>query len=208
MKYDMLKFILNSSEYFFINLHNTNDVIDCCYRTSIFLNLNNNQTEIANEDIQEYSERFDLLLTLALSQELKLHISIKKDLGFYWNQDMNEKNPAIFYEQGDGHLDWIGTKYLLWSTSGEAFQQFGTWLYNDKFGNIIFEVTPIYPKTFINKEDPVEVKAYQEWMKKSYKPFYTRIIPKEVAEQWLKQCKLLLQTIHDNTKRLDEQEEL
>lgn len=45
-------------------------------------------------------------------------------------------------------------------------------------------------------------------MKKSYKPFYTRIIPKEVAEQWLKQCKLLLQTIHDNTKRLDEQEEL
>jgi hypothetical protein len=118
----MLKFILNSAEYFIIILKKVDDVIDCCYRTPIILNFNNHQIIIANEDVQEYAERLDDLLKLALFQNLKLHNSIKKDLGYYWNQDMNENNPDIFYEQGEGHEDWIGTKYLLWSTSYEAPQ--------------------------------------------------------------------------------------
>lgn len=33
-----------------------------------------------------------------------------------------------------------------------------------------------------------------------YKRLVLDIIPKEVAEQWLKQCKLILKTIRNNTK--------
>jgi hypothetical protein len=36
-------------------------------------------------------------------------------------------------------------------------------------------------------------------MEKSYKPFFTRIIPKDVAEQWLKQAELISKTIQENT---------
>ncbi len=201
---NIFKFYFNEVDCFFIKLNNPHDAIDCCYQAPMILCKTENQYCIGNEDIQEYVERLQKLLAQALSNLLKLDYSVVHDLGYQWNQDMNEENPNLSYQEEDDIKHWIGTKYLLWTTSNQSPQQFGSWLYNDTFGNIIFEVTPIYPGTFVNRENSQEVQAYQEWMEKKYKPFFTRTISRDVGIQWLDQANLILQTISDNVKMLEE----
>lgn len=195
---NILKFAFDKIDYFFIQLHHIDDIIHCCYQAPIILHMKNSQTCIANEDVQEYAERLATLLKLALSFSLKLDHSIIHNIGYQWNQDMNDKNSNLLYEQENNIKNWIGTKYLLWSTSDASPQQFGTWLYNDSKNNIIFEITPIYPDTFVNQENPQEIKAYQEWMAKEYTPFFTHIISTDIAMQWLHQANIILQIIKSN----------
>ena len=155
-------------------------------------------------NIKEFKE-LKRKLTLTLSNELILHPSIEKNIGYYWNQKLNEDSSNLFLIQGKEESYWVGSTYLLWTTdSRKKNQRYATWLYNDTQGNIIFEVTPTYPDTFIDPEDPADLKAYQEWMEKKYKPFFTRTIPRDVGIQWLDQANLILQTISDNVKMLEE----
>lgn len=208
MNSNLVTFFLNDHEKIIILLEKQDDIIDFFYEASILLNINNHNIQIARGFINDYVERLSIKLRCALSHELQLNLAIKKTLGYEWNEWLNEDNPNIVLLEDSEGKYWPGINHFIYGTNGGAQNKFAIWLYNDLLNNIVFEITPLFPGTLVDWEDPVEVKAYQEWMKKSYKPFYTSIIPKEVAEQWLKQCKLLLQTIHDNTKMLDEQEEL
>lgn len=206
---NLLDFILNQDEKIRIHLFNENDIYSSYYVSYVLLVINKKEIIIGKSFIIDFVETLQKKLKLAVLNELKLHSSIKKSIGYYWNQELNEEHPNIYLIQGKEYKYWVGRKYLLWTTdSNKKYECFATWLYNDVKGSIIFEVTPDYPEGFVDKDSATEVKAYQDWMEKSYKPFYTRIIPKEAAEQWLKQCKLLLKTIHNNTKMLDEQEAL
>ena len=203
----MLTFTLNHHEKFIIKIDNSDDIIHCCYQSEVILFLNNKKIIIGKSIIADFAQELKNKLTLALLNELQLHISIQKNIGYYWNQWLNEDNPDLFYLQDQDSKYWIGINYFLWGTSGGAVNKFATWLYNDAQGNIIFEVTPLFPGTLVDWNDPVEMQAYQEWMEKKYKPFFTRIIPKDLAMQWLNQADTILTTIRENVKILKEKYE-
>ena len=207
MDENLLHFILNQREKLTILLENQNDIIDCCYEASIVLNINDEKIIIGNNTVFIYAELLKNKLTLALSNKLQLDSSITRDLGYYWNQDLNEEDPKLFYLNDKDGRYWIGINHFLWGTVGGAERKFAVWLYNDLVGNITFQITPLFSGTLVDWDDPIEMQAYQEWMETSYKPFFTRIIPKEVAMQWLNQANLILKTIDENTKMLKAQYE-
>ena len=69
-----------------------------------------------------------------------------------------------------------------------------TWIYNDNKNNIILELTPIWPWHFDNPEEGETFITYEKFMK-NYQSYLTRIISKDVAEQWVQQCKEALNII-------------
>ena len=207
MNINTFTFSLNQYEKLIISLKNQNDIIDCCYEASIVLNQNNEKVIIGNSTVFIYAELLKNKLILALSNKLQLDSSITRDLGYYWNQDLNEEDPKLFYLNDKDGKYWIGINHFLWGTAGGSERKFAAWLYNDSVGNITFQVTPLFSGTLVDWDDSIEVKAYQEWMETSYEPFFTRIIPKDVAMQWLDQANLILKTIDQNTKKLKAQYE-
>ena len=206
MNINILKFIINDNERIIIPLDEPNDIIDYSYIAKAELIIHDRITIIGSGAIGMQAIELQRLLEPVIAGRRPLHESIKKSIGYYYNQDLNEDNPDIFLIQGKESKYWIGSQYLLWTTdSTNKNEQFATWLYNDASGNIVFEVTPIYPEDYVDLEDPVEVKVYQEWMEMSYKSFFTCIIPKEMAIQWLDQTNLILKTIDQNIKMLKAQ---
>ncbi|MBP6869621.1 hypothetical protein KBC04_01960 [Candidatus Babeliales bacterium] len=195
-----LTFIINEQEKFTMNLDCPENIIHSCNFSNLVLIINNETITIGKSIIDDYAQILKTKLTLALSNKLKLHSSIKKNIGYYWNQDLNEDDPDLVFNSKKGK-SWVGNIYFLWATdNSKKYERFATWLYNDEAGNIIFEVTPTYPDTFIDPEDPADVVAYQEWMEKSYQPFFTRIISQDLALQWLDQVNLILKIIKENAE--------
>ena len=65
-----------------------------------------------------------------------------------------------------------------------------SWFYNDKNGNIVFEISPFYP--WFNVENPqnnVGFVTYEAFMK-NYKVVIHKMISKKIFLQWLQQAKL------------------
>ncbi|HSW76594.1 MAG TPA: hypothetical protein VLG50_06090 [Candidatus Saccharimonadales bacterium] len=109
------------------------------------------------------------------------------DLGFEWNQ----------YFQGiikDTDVD----KYLFCTNSHKQIRPyFSSWIYNDKDGNIIFEITPFYPWHAETKKSHADFITYKQFMK-NYKPTLKTIIQKKYITKWIDQAKELKKTLIDN----------
>jgi hypothetical protein len=140
---------------------------------------------------------FREMLFQALNNNLQLDVSIKKSLGFYQSQyykNDNRKN-LIYKESDEGNKYWIGSKYKLFDFNPAS------WLYNDKQGNILLEITPTYPWFFDKPEAGETFIKYSEWMK-TYKPILVRTISKETAQQWLNQIDELIEVVKANDERI------
>lgn len=106
--------------------------------------------------------------------------SVSGDLGFLSNQYF-EGLLASFPEF---------EHYFMSNTYKQTGMAFQSWLYNDKDGNIFFEITPFYPWNDPDlRKDPRRV-TYKKFMK-DYKPVLETIIPKESIQQWIDQGKQL-----------------
>ena len=104
------------------------------------------------------------------------------DLGFEWNEFFNDnlKSDKSF----DYH--WL-------SNSHKGIRPYyNSWLYNDKKGDVEFEITPFYPWYNVNKRTQPDRIPYKEWIK-SYKPVVKTIIPKENFKQWIAQAEKMKQ---------------
>src|SRR3990167_1484516 len=119
-------------------------------------------------------------LTKRLEGEAIYDKSVNGDLGFLYNQ---------YCQELIGSFPGFDYSFMakLDRKTGTVFE---SWLYNDKDGNIIFEITPFYPwnDPYLRK-DPRRV-TYKKFMK-DYKPILQTIIPKESIRQWIKQGKEL-----------------
>lgn len=71
--------------------------------------------------------------------------------------------------------------------------QCSSWLYNDKDGNIIFEISPTYEFFGIRKQDNPNFISYKKFIQ-NYKVLVHKIIPKETLMLWDMQTK---NYIHD-----------
>jgi hypothetical protein len=83
---------------------------------------------------------------------------------------------------------WIGYEYKLF-----AYKSRISWLYNDRYGNIVLEVTP-----WFNVYKCKDKAIYKQWIK-NYKPILKRTIAPEIAQKWIKQMEKLLNLIRVNS---------
>jgi hypothetical protein len=195
----MKKLIFTLSEYESIEIK-TEDNIDfntvdfCCTEIQAHLfNIKVQQFCIGEETAGAFFIALIGNLKKAVTNNLQLHESLKQNLGLMYNQychEMPHQTPEfIMAVTSDGTSKyWVGVDYKIWSTYNTTTPKLTTWLYNDHTGNIIFEVNPLYKWSFFpdDLQDP-EFLTYDEFMK-DYKPLIHRIIPRDVAIEWLEQA--------------------
>jgi hypothetical protein len=128
----------------------------------------------------------------ALNNNRQLHSSINQDIGYLANlyykheekvfdEDIEiPKIGALEYDYEEGYDSWVGFRYHLWSHDNIM-----TWLYNNKNGDIIFEITPKYPYFFLEDKTSIQI-SYEVWIK-SYEPLFVHAVNKNVAKKWLNQ---------------------
>lgn len=196
--YDIV-FKLNNKEELVIDLEMPIEALPCFCQTKIsFRNGFREYVLNLNEDLETSMKRFQSILSKCLNGQMHLHKSLMDDLGYLHNEclkyALNEDeetwqiHPGLAYDQDK---IWIGYDYQLWASN-----EFAAWMYNDENGAIIFEVTPRYPGFFIKEEELIVMPSYQEWMQ-SYKFTIFKIIPREVAEQWLEKTDKIVGHIKD-----------
>lgn len=144
-------------------------------------------------------EAFKALLEESLSYNLYLNTSINKDVGYLWNEYLNDvRGNNLAKQEMDKDSDlvrWVGQKYLLWSSP----RDYTTWLYN-KNESIYFEVTPTYKWHFDDPEKGENFVTYKKWIK-SYEPIAIIELKREVAQELLKETEKILKFITENDKR-------
>ncbi len=145
-------------------------------------------------------------LSKSLTNNLQLHESIKQNLGFmenkYCHEIPNYSSDFIMIPSRDNSTTyWVGSNYQIWSTYNTAKPMLDVWLYNNHAGEIIFEITPTYKWSFFpdDPSDPDFI-TYDEFMK-NYQPILQRIIPHEVATQWLDQAMKTYRTFFETEEK-------
>jgi hypothetical protein len=204
MNTNNIVFKLNEQEKIVIELEESLENIDSCYQEYMnFYRDNVILCRFSLDTIRYYLATLQILLKSALANNLQLHESITIDIGFLDNEDCQEKKNLIY----DG-IHWVGRKYAFIAGYWNEKSWFSSWIYNDGLGNIVFELTPKYKWHFYNKKEAKKYKdyvPYEEWIK-NYKPLLIRVIPREIAQQWLHQAEEILKKIEENTARLHTQE--
>lgn len=185
-----------------IDLEEPIENVHCCYHAPIVLLDNNQKTILSDTVVQDNVHSLQNLLMKVLNSSLKLHKSITKDIGYLENEyydlhfnNMLKDNLDLFYKQLNGGDFWIGEDYKLWGCDSSS-----SWLYNDEQGNIIFEVTSVYPGRFGDSEKQNYAISYEKWLK-NYMPQLITAIDRNIAQQWLEKVNHLSKQIEKNIKR-------
>ncbi|HSC24712.1 MAG TPA: hypothetical protein VLB80_00645 [Candidatus Babeliales bacterium] len=195
-------FLLNHKEKIRLTFQGLLHEIDCCDDGLITFIQDYYKIILNDGSIRDAIYILGILLQKSLNKKLLLPESIKEDIGFVYNQynyslwlkdDFIITNPFLDKNVEENNV-WIGTIYHLW-----AFKECVTWLYNDKNGLIIFEITPLYPFFYDTPKELSSI-SYNEWIK-NYKPYVIKVIPKEIAQQWLQQANALIKQIDANIVR-------
>ena len=127
-------------------------------------------------------------LRKALHNQLLLNFSITRNIGFTHNRHFRtgEKCP------------WEGDDFYVWWASGKQ-PYLETWIYNEEHGNIIMCVSELYYWFGLDNSISKNYVSYRKYMKKYPEPLI-RIIPHQVARQWLAQCEYLLAIVSKNER--------
>ncbi|MBI2352853.1 hypothetical protein HYV11_01250 [Candidatus Dependentiae bacterium] len=175
-----------------------------CYHLKMYWCNDKNRLLIGQDSSGEFVYQFERLLPLALKHQLKLDASIKKSFGFYWNEIFADRrsfvNLAYRYTDDNKTLNWIGTKYILSETLDSVSPSITTWLYNNEDGDIILEVTEMFTWSEQEVASSEEMDRYFEFLK-NFKPILKQVIPKKVAEQWLRKAKKWYKIFYDNEQK-------
>ncbi len=195
-------FLLNEAEKIVVKLACSIHEADCCFRAPIVFVQTNKEYILGDGAVSSVSfnmHRFVDMLSLALSNSLQLHESLKKsnnigdDIGYLYNEYLQNNISKLVYkkEKNEDYDHWVGDRHRLW---GKELQ---VWIYNNQDGDIFLKFTPIFPGKFslgdpIDSEEIENAAQYTGWIK-DYTPFLTRKIPREVAQKWLEQANEIFQ---------------
>ena len=207
MSTSKIVFSLNETEKIVIELHDAINRIHCCSDASIFFVQGVQQYLLEKWMLSFNIPILSSLLSQALKNKLPMHKLIMEDLGYLYAQYRFYSADRIMlgklgfvFEKVDGQYSWMGEKYLLWAYDMAA------WLYNDTDGNIVLELAPVYKGNRFDEEGETDFTDYDAFLK-NYKPLFTRVIPRDVAQQWLDQANKILQHIADNVERFAKEAE-
>jgi len=200
MKNNEVIFSINDMERIVISLEDDLQNIDCCYEQPILLNEGFSEIVLANIPIYYAMQKFSASLQQALDIELVFHKSIIRDIGYLYNEysfNKSLEDKSIFVEiVANKKTFWVGYKYYIWSSCLKN-SSFATWMYNNRDGFIIFEVTPLY---VVYDEEESNYIAYEDWIK-NYKPYLIRTLSRETAQQWLEKANYIVEQIDKNIAR-------
>ena len=195
MNKNTISFILNQETKIIITLKDPIQQLNPYYEEYILLSQNNKTIQIADGQIYHNMHQLEEYLKKALANDLQLHTSITQDIGCLSNEYFNDETNFVTKDFNGTNL-WIGFEYHMWEFSRQDIGT-TTWMYNDKNKNIILEITPGYPYFFCEPKEEPNYIPYDEW-KKTYKPYLKTILPKETAQEWLKQAEFIIKIIEDN----------
>ncbi|MBI2352856.1 hypothetical protein HYV11_01265 [Candidatus Dependentiae bacterium] len=175
-----------------------------CYHLEMYWCEDKEKIIIGKNDAGGFLEKFELLLPLVLEQKLVLDVSIQKSLGFYLNEIFADRESFVNlkYEYYDScaYSDWIGMHYFMTSTCAPHDPVVTTWMYNDINGDIVLEVTEMFSWSEQEVASSEEMDRYFEFLK-NFKPILKQVIPKKVAEQWLRKAKKWYKIFYDNEQK-------
>jgi hypothetical protein len=195
---------INNSQKITIDFAEPLNSIVSCDEIPIYFE-NNNVIILLEKDFIAGSLRILInLLHKAINKELILHPSIIQDIGYMYNRDLHgDAGLEYMPSKSESHFFWVGSKYSLWQTPRNIKPNLTTWLYNDKQGNIILEITENYFWHFKDPEETDNFITYQEFMN-NYKPYFITRISKEKAAEFIMQAEALLKQIEVNEKKFNE----
>lgn len=198
IKYE-ITFPINDTLKIIIPLSEPIEFLGPIYQEHILLFHNQQKLILSKSTVYHNMLYLADLLEKALNSKLFLHPSITQDIGYYHNEYLANNTNFPTQILADGNTDWVGYFYHLWSAR-ENLSSFDSWIYNAPNGDIVFKVTPLYPYMYSEPEKETDYIPYEQWIK-NYKPYLMIILPKVIAEQWLKQAKHVVNTIQNNEKK-------
>ena len=200
-------FQLSEAEKIVIGLDDQSEMMHCCYEAPVFFVGESERLQIDCDSVRSCMEHLQYLLMKALNNELQLHESIQNNLGylytqykFYWYDSSILETMGFVFEDNKGKKRWVGKGLLLFA------HDVAVWIYNDSKKDIVLEFTPWYKGNRFDEEGETDFTNYDAFLK-NYKPLFTRVIPRDVAQQWLDQANKILQHIADNVERFAKEAE-
>lgn len=190
-------FRLNDTESLVIKAKHPVEEIHCCYYAPTIFLSGAHIYEISECRPQDIVETISKELKKAFKKQLIPCQSTTQDIGFLWNEAYRDK-PGFIYE-GKAQL-WVDESLRHWAAGEKGQAIISTWIYNDKDGNIILEITPDYPWYDCTPEEYENYIPYEEWIK-TYKPLVIKKIPKDVAQKWVEQADFIAKKIGENIER-------
>jgi len=187
-----INFLVDQKTNINISLKDSLDELNPCYEEDIFIVINSIRIPIASGPIYNNLQALSEKLEKSLKNELPLHESINQDIGYLCNEYYNDDTDFIEKKYNNRFL-WIGYDNYIWEFSSKD-QGSTTWLYNDREGKIILEITPDYPYFFCDPKETLNYIPYKEWIQ-LYKPYLTITLPKIVTKKWLMQIEYIIKAI-------------
>lgn len=170
------------------------NAIQCCMNFQIYLKNETDNFLLYDYETSSGVDSFAALLKECINSH-ELNKSIKKDIGYLWNEYLHKKkDDTLEYITIDNINRWVGEHYLLWESSSKL----AAWLYY-RDGSIHLEITPVYKWHFTEPENEDNYISYDEFIK-NYRPILTIKVDKDCAEQILKKT-LELQSIIDKNRQ-------
>lgn len=177
--------------------------LDYCYQDPVVFIQQSDEVILSDSTVHWDIQQLKKKLELCLTGKWQLDNSITEDIGYLYNEFYQDRFRFVI-ECIDDFETWVGYKYQVWQAHNDE-KTFITWLYNDKDGNIIFEITPFYPFLYTDPEEEKNYVTYDVWIK-GYKPYFTTIISRKIAQQWLEKANHIVQQIKDNIARWEAEE--
>lgn len=192
---------LNNLEYFEIKLPDF-ELVFSTDDLEIFFHGDNIKLQLSNDWASDAITKLQILLKKALANKLQRNKKYITDLGYLWNEELH-KTVDPKRKPSKKNTIWIGLNYHLWATNTIAQDVTDTWLYNNSNGDIILDITPNYKWHFgdldSEPEDDPNFITYDEFIK-NYRPYLSRIVPTEIAQQWLQQANELWNFLKENER--------
>ncbi|MGC2310017.1 MAG: hypothetical protein WA432_00145 [Candidatus Babeliaceae bacterium] len=140
-----------------------------------------------------------IFLNNVLAQQLQLHKSLQKDIGYMWNEYL-QKRGRFIYEVNEYGRSWIGKRYMFCESSQDCKTDCATWLYQ-KGEQFYLEITPEYRWHFIDPK-PEEASKYVTYdtFIQTYKPYVLKEITLSTIHQLLKKTEEVIEAVkkHDS----------
>lgn len=183
---DLKKFIISETQYIHVipEPMEDNDCEVCAYSDLYYVDTKKNiSIRFGYTETNQVSYFFGKSqgMTNLINGKRILYKNIRKDLGFKFNQfHANALKKQEYYKVMEYYFQGNNHKGIL--------PYFSSWLYNDKNGNIVLEISPIYP--WFDEKNPEKQPGfvtYSEFIK-NYKIAVRVIILKENFKKWVNQA--------------------
>ncbi len=193
MNQKLLTFLIHEHAKIRIQQPAKNYTFDWYDEANFIMQYYQHQYILERTHVKSAIEAFKEYLNNTLQNNHQLNSYLTDNIGYYWNYALNQKykHDQIFGDDYD-----ILNNFNIWSRYNQS-----TFLYNDHQGNVIFEITPLYPYTYAYGKKKRTYGYFLKWMQ-SYKPTFKSVISKETVLKWIEQTQEILDIIDENSKKL------